>query len=97
MRAAALLLLLAAALVEEVLEEFLEGRAGRKLRHVPQARSLLGHVLRGRDVDDGRHQLVDQLGEALRRLARPGRLRCEEAERCNGRESGPSEIALKIS
>ena len=61
-------------LVEELLEQLLERRAGRQLRHVAQARTLLRHVLGGGDVDHGRQQFVDQIGEAVaaRRAPRAG-------------------------
>src|SRR4029077_10578659 len=71
-RGAAPLLLLAALLVEELLEQFLERRARRQLRHVAQARSLLRHVLGGSGVDHGRHQHFDQVGDTRRRIARAG-------------------------
>ncbi len=71
--AAALLLLLSIAAVEEFLEQLLERRARRELRHVAQPRALLRQVLRRGDVDHGRHQHVDHVGEALRRIARLGR------------------------
>ena len=60
-------------LVEELLEQLLERRARRQLRHVAQPRALLRHVLGGGDVDHRRQQLVDQVGEALaaRRAPRP--------------------------
>ena len=99
-RAAALLLLAAAPAVEEFLEQLLERRARRQLRHVAQARPLLRHVLSGRDVDDSRHQLVDQLGEALINLiglSSQGGLCHHEAECCNSRDSGAPKKAMRIS
>ncbi len=90
-RGAAALLLLAALAVEEFLEQLLERRARRQLRQVAQARALLGHVLGGGDVDHGRHQHFDQVGEACRRVARLSRCnddgldkrQCQGGARCD--------------
>ena len=99
-RTAPLLLLLATTAVEELLEELLERRARRQLRHVAQPGPLLGHALRRRYVDDGRHQLVDQVGKALIGLiglARQDGLCRQEAESCDGRQDGPSKKMMRIS
>src|SRR3546814_4901459 len=59
--------------LEEILEEFLERRAGRELRHAFRQLAAL-HRLGGRDVDHRRQQLFGQVGEiAFRRprLAMP--------------------------
>jgi hypothetical protein len=56
-----------------------------------------GHVLGGGDVDDGRHELVDQVGEALRRVARVNAEAPAPDQGSNGRDCGTLQKALKIS
>jgi hypothetical protein len=72
-------------LVEEVLEELLERRAGRELRHfrtLPVGLQGLGR----RDVDDRRQELGRELGEAIgSRLGEGGR--CSKEQR-NGEDEG---------
>src|SRR4029077_5025219 len=64
---------LRAVAIEEILEEFLERRAGRELR--PARRRALFLLLRlqglrRRDVDDRGQQLVGEIGEAVGRRTR---------------------------
>src|SRR5581483_11492488 len=56
------LAVLAAAVLEKLLEELLEGRAGRQLRHCVAAQI---HGLLGRDIDDGVDDLLGNVGDAF--------------------------------
>ena len=75
--------------LEEVVEELLERRARRQLRHrFPVAAAALGlDILRGRDVDDGVDHLLGDFGDAVR-SARTDR-RCRQHAGGTERDGNP--------